>query len=88
MNIQVLSCIQNHPSGNYYNADSAVNGDACCDNLLCKLCGNGSFASSHKADKAKPRRALRQSIENVLEHAKGGMSKTTFFWVCQFVFIW
>lgn len=32
-------------------------------------------ASSHKADKAKPRRALLQSIEYVLEHALAGMSK-------------
>ena len=88
MNIQVLSCIQNHPSGNYYNADSTGNGDACCDNLLCKLCGNGSSASSHKADKAKPCRALLQSIENVLEHAKGDMSKQHSSGLAQFVFIW
>ena len=43
--------------------------------LLCKLCGNGGSSSSHKADKAKPHRALLQSIENVLEHTLAGVSK-------------
>lgn len=58
-----------------YNADSTGNGDVCCYNQLSKFHGNGSSACGHKADKAKPRRALLQSIENVLEHTLAGVSK-------------
>lgn len=37
--------------------------------------GQSSTTGRHKADKAKPRRALLQSIENVLEHTFAGVSK-------------
>lgn len=45
-------------------------------------CFNYSSACSCKDNDAQPCGALRQPIENVLEHACGGMSKTTFFRAC------
>ena len=45
-------------------------------------CFNYSSACSCKGNDAQPCGAFRQSIENVLEHACGGMSKTTFFRAC------
>ena len=44
---------------------------------------NSSSACSCKENDVQPCRVFRQSIVNVLEHARGGMSKSIFFQACR-----